>query len=65
MPNCDNSILLEDLWFVVIPPPLGGCMGGRVGYCAGQWVGSCHITRNSITRKLIKIIQLCLKVFVL
>ena len=32
-------------------------------YCVGQWVGSCQITRNSIIRKLIKIIQFCLKVF--
>ena len=35
-----------------------------MGYCVGQWVGSCQITRNSIIRKLIKIIQFCLKVFV-
>ena len=38
-------------------------MGGCMGYCVGQWVGSCQITRNSIIRKLIKIIQFCLKVF--
>ena len=35
-----------------------------MGYCVGQWVGSCQITRNSIFQKLIKIIQFCLKVFV-
>ena len=34
------------------------------GYCVGQWVGSCQITRNSIIWKLIKIIQFCLKFFV-
>ena len=44
-------------------PHLG--VGVWVVYCAGQWMGSCYITRNSIIRKLIKIIQLCLKVFVL
>ena len=33
-----------------------------MGYCVGQWVGSCQITRNSIIWKLIKIIQFCLKV---
>ena len=38
-------------------------MGGYMGYCVGQWVGSSQITRNSIIRKLIKIIQFCLKVF--
>ena len=35
-----------------------------MAYCVGQWVGSCQITRNSIIRKLIKITQFCLKVFV-
>ena len=39
-------------------------MGGWVGYCVGQWMVSCQITRNSIIWKLIKIIQFCLKVFV-
>ena len=33
-----------------------------MGYCVGQWVGSCQITRNSIIRKLIKIF--CLKIFI-
>ena len=32
-----------------------------MAYCVGQWVGSCQITRNSIIRKLIKIIQFSLK----
>ena len=58
--NRDNWILFEDLWFVETHPPMGGCMG----YCVGQWVWSCQITRNSIIQKLIKIIQFCLKVFV-
>ena len=43
---------------------VGVWVDGSVGYCVGQWVGSCQITRNSIIRKLIKIIQFCLKVFV-
>ena len=39
-------------------------MGECMGYCVGQWVGTCQITRNSTIWKLIKIIQFCLKVFV-
>ena len=34
-----------------------------MGYCVGQWVGSCQITRISIIWKLIKIIQFYLKDF--
>ena len=34
--NKDNSILFEDLSFVEIPAPMGGCMG--------QWVGSGQMT---------------------
>ena len=56
--------LFEDLWFVETPQPMDGWVGGWVGYCVGQWVGSSQITRNSIIRKLIKIIPFCLKVFV-
>ena len=43
---------------------VGVWVDGSVGYCVGQWVGSCQITRNSIIQKLSKIIQFCLKVFV-
>ena len=50
---------LEDLWFVVICPPLGGCMGGWVG----QWVGSCQISKSQINCDLIEIIQFCLKIY--
>ena len=28
----------------------------------GQWVGSGHITKNQVSREVIKIIQFCLKI---
>ena len=33
-----------------------------MGYYVGQWVGSCHITKNQINLELIKIIQFFLKI---
>ena len=39
--NQDNSILFEDLSFVEIPPPLGGCMGSLVdGWFSGSMGGA-------------------------
>ena len=38
-------------------PAMGGCMGGWVGYCVGQSVGLCQITKNSINRNLVEIIK--------
>ena len=38
-------------------------MGGWVGYCVGQGVGSCQITKISINHNLIEIIQFCLKIY--
>ena len=58
-PNWDNSILLEDLWFIDTPPPMDGWMYGSVV----QWVGSGHITKYRIKLELIKIIQFCLKIY--
>ena len=49
----------EDLWFVVIPPPLCRFMGGWLG----QWMGSCQISKNWINWDIIEIIQFCLKVY--
>ena len=71
-----NSIRLEQIkifWFCWkiydlwrhIHLCVGVWLDGWVGYWVGQWVGSFQITRNSIIWKLIKIIQFCLKVFVL
>ena len=58
-PNQDNSILFEDLWFVETPPPMGGWLDGSVG----QWVVSGQMTKNLINLDLIKMIQLCLKIY--
>ena len=49
----------EDLWFVMIPLPMGGFMGDWVG----TWVGSCQISKNWIHCDLIEIIQLCLNIY--
>ena len=49
----------EDLWFVEILPPMGGC--GCVGGWVGQWVGSGQMTNNWVNLYLIKIIQFSLK----
>ena len=59
LPNQDNSILFEDLWFVEAPPSMSGCVGGWVG----QWVVSGQMTKNLINLDLIEIIQFCLKIY--
>ena len=57
--NRDISILFKDSTSVETPPPMGGCMGGWVD----SWVGSGQITKNWINFDLIKIIQICLKIY--
>ena len=38
-------------------------MGGWLGEWVGQWVGSHQIIKNRVNRHLIKIIELCLKIY--
>ena len=40
-----------------------GWLGGLVGYCMGQWVVSCQITKYQINLDLIEIIQFFLKIY--
>ena len=49
----------QNLLFVQIPPPMGGCVVGSVG----QWVGSGQMTKYRISLDLIEIIQFCLKIY--
>ena len=56
--NQDISVLFEDSTSVEAPPPMGGCMGGRVGW----WVGLGQITKKWINLDLIEIFQFCLKI---
>ena len=44
-------------------PPLDRCMGGWFCGWVGQWVGSCQIIKNRVNHHLIKIIELCLKIY--
>ena len=43
--------------------PTYGWVDGWVGYCVGQWVGSCQIIKNQINCHLIEIIEFCLKIY--
>ena len=59
-PNQDNSIFLEDLWFVETPPPMSWYVGGWVVQWVDGW-GSTQITKSLINLDLIEIIHFCWK----